>query len=138
MRKSVTTSVALAAAAAAAITGVTTSAFAAPTATRPTALTLHAAHSSVAPRHKDTLTATLRSLGKPVANAPVVLESRAADTRKFGNPTDIGTTDDHGQVAVPVTPGNKKGHKEQYRVVFAGDATHRASHSSVITVTVAG
>jgi len=137
MRKSLTAAVVLSAAAAA-VTGSTTSAFAARPAAHPTTLTLHAAHATIAPKHKDGLTATLRSLGKPVAGAPVVLESRASDTRKFGNPTDIGTTDDHGQVIVPVTPGNKKGHKEQYRVVFAGDATHRASHSSVITITVAG
>jgi len=138
MRKSVTASVVLSAAAAAAITAVTPTAYAARPAAHPTALTLHAAHATVAPKHKDTLTATLRSLGKPLANAAVALESRAAGSHSFGSTTAIGTTDDHGRVVVPVTPGNRKGHKEQYRVVFAGDDTHRASHSSVITVTVTG
>lgn len=124
-------------AAAAAIAGFAASATAAAPAVKPTSLTLHAAHATVAPKHKDSLTATLRSLGKPLAGEPVALESRAAGSRKFANPTPIGTTDSNGHVTVPVVPGNKKGHKEQYRVVFAGDATHKASHSSVITITVA-
>lgn len=137
MRKTLGASVVLAGAAAATIAGMTASAVAAAPAAKPTSLTLHASHASVAPKHKDSLTATLRSHGKPVAGEPVALESRTAGSRAFANPTPIGTTDDKGQVIVPVVPGNSKGHKEQYRVVFAGDATRRASHSSVITVTVA-
>lgn len=119
-----------------AVLGIAASATAAAPPAAPTSLTLHAGHAAVAPRHKDTLTATLRSLGKPVAGEPVTLESRTAGSRRFGNPVDAGTTDSNGQVAVPVAPGNSKGHKEQYRVVFAGDAGHKASHSAVITVTV--
>jgi 5-hydroxyisourate hydrolase-like protein (transthyretin family) len=127
---------ALAVAAAAAV-GFAASAAASAPATRPTSLTLHAAHVTTAPRHKDALTATLRSLGKPVAGEPVTLESRTAGSRAFGNPVDAGTTDSNGQITVPLVPGNSKGHKEQYRVVFAGDATHKGSRSAVITVTVA-
>lgn len=137
MHKSVTAAVAVCAAATT-IAGVAVSASAAVPAVRPTSLTLHAARATVAPKHKDSLTATLRSLGKPVANAAVVLESRTAGSRAFSNPTAVGTTDDNGSVTVPVVPGNKKGHKEQYRVIFAGDAAHHASRSSVITVTVVG
>jgi hypothetical protein len=135
-RMSLLAPVVLASAAAVATLGFAIEAGAAAPTARPTSMTLHAAHATAAPRHKDALTATLRSHGKPLAGEPVTLESRTPGSRRFGNAVDAGTTDANGQVSVPVVPGNSKGHKEQYRVVFAGDATHQASHSAVITVTV--
>jgi 5-hydroxyisourate hydrolase-like protein (transthyretin family) len=112
-------------------------AVAATPAAKPTTLALKAAHATVAPKHKVSLTATLKSHGKPVVGASVSLESRSAGSRKFGNPVAIdGVTDANGRIVVPVVPGNKKGHKQQYEVTFAGDAQHKASHSSVITITV--
>jgi hypothetical protein len=115
----------------------TTSAVAATPAARPTSLTLKAAHAAVAPKHKISLTATLKSSGKPVAGETLYLVSRTAGSKKFGNPVAIDSvTDANGRLTVPVIPGNKKGHKQQYEVTFTGDAQHKASHSSVITVTV--
>jgi len=46
------------------------------------------------------------------------------------------TTDSKGHVALTVTPGTRKGQKEQYELVFAGTTAIKASHSSVITITV--
>jgi 5-hydroxyisourate hydrolase-like protein (transthyretin family) len=122
---------------AAATTLVAAPALAAAPAVKPTALTLKAAHATVAPKHKVSLTATLKSQGKPVAGASVSLESRSQGSTKFGNPVPVdGVTDAAGRITVPVVPGNKKGHKQQYEVTFAGDAQHKASHSRVITITV--
>ena len=46
------------------------------------------------------------------------------------------TTDSKGHVALTVTPGTRKGPKEQYELVFAGTTAIKASHNSVITITV--
>lgn len=46
------------------------------------------------------------------------------------------TTDSKGKVVLTVVPGKKKGQKEQYELIFAGSATNKASHGSVITLTV--
>jgi hypothetical protein len=107
-----------------------------PTHDKSTNVLLRAARSTVAPKHKVSLTATLKSAKHRLAGEELWLEKRDAGTHKFGNPVDIGTTDSNGQVTVPVVPGNHKGAKEQYRVVFQGDTGYKASHSSVITVTV--
>jgi hypothetical protein len=102
-----------------------------------TKVLLKAGRSSVAPKHKVSLTATLESAKHRLSGEDLWLETRDAAGRKFGNPVDLGTTDSSGQITVPVTPGNHKGTKTQYRVVFQGDTGYKASHSRVITITVA-
>ena len=101
-----------------------------------TSVLLKAAKTSVAPKHKTALTATLKSGKHRLAGEELWLEKRDAGTHKFGSPVDIGATDSDGKVTLPVVPGNHKGHKEQYRVVFQGDSGWKASHSAVVTVTV--
>lgn len=113
--------------------------FAAPafaaTAATPTSLALKAAKSTVAPNQKDTLTGTLKAGSKALAGESVKLEKRAAGAKSFTLVT-TKKTDSKGHVTLVVTPGSKKGGKEQYELVFAGTKTYKASHSSVITVTV--
>jgi hypothetical protein len=102
-----------------------------------TNVVLEAGRSTVAPKHKVSLTATLKSAKHRLAGEELWLESRDAASRRFGNPVDMGTTDANGQVTVPVAPGNHKGTKAQYRVVFRADTGYKGSHSRVITITVA-
>ena len=108
-----------------------------PTHDKSTSVLLRAARATVAPKHKVSLTATLKSAKGHLAGQELWLEQRDAGTHKFGNPVDLGVTDPDGQVAVPVVPGNHQGDKQQYRVVFQGATGYKASHSSVITITVA-
>ena len=118
------------------VTALAASPALATTTTHPTSLTLKAAHASVAPKHKDRLTATLKAGTHRLAGEPVYLESRSAGAKKFSAPVSIGTTDAKGTVSVSVVPGRRKGHREQYRVIFKGDAKYGRSHSAVITLTV--
>lgn len=113
----------------------TAPAFAATPAARPTALTLKAAKSTVAPKQKDTLTGLLKSGTKALAGQSVKLEKRAAGARSF-TVVATKTTDSKGHVVLTVTPGTRKGQKEQYELVFAGTKSYKASHSSIITITV--
>jgi hypothetical protein len=108
-----------------------------PTHDKPTNVVLKAGRSTVAPKHKLSLTATLKSARHRLAGEELWLQTRDAASHKFGNPIDVGPTDANGQVTVPVSPGNHKGTKTQYRLVFQGDTGYKASHSSVITITVA-
>ena len=110
-------------------------ALAATTAAKPSSLTLKAAKSMVAPKAKDTLTGTLKSGTKVLANEPVKLEKRAAGAKSF-TIVSTKTTDAKGKVVLTVTPGMRKGQKEQYELVFAGTKAFKASHSSIITITV--
>jgi len=105
------------------------------TAAKPTSLTLKASHTSVAPKAKDTLTATLRSGRTAVANESVKLEKRAAGAKSW-TLVSAKTTNAKGQTSWSVVPGTKKGQKEQYELVFSGNKSYKASHSSIITVTV--
>ena len=109
-------------------------------AVKPTSITLKATHATTAPKHKVSLTATLKAGRKRLEGETLYLEKRDAATHKFGDPVAISApTDANGQTSVPVTLGNKKGHKdqkEQYRVVFQGDSADKASRSGVITITV--
>lgn len=101
----------------------------------PTSVSLKAAHSSVAPKHKDTLTGTLKSGGRALAGQTVVLEQRAAGSKGFAVVAQKAT-DAQGHVSLSVVPGTRKGQKEQYELVFRGTQAYKASHSSVITLTV--
>ena len=112
-------------------------AFASAPAKTPTSLTLKAAHASVAPKHKDALTLTLKAGNKRLAGETVYVEKRTAGAAKFGKLVMLSKqTDAKGQVTFSVVPGTKKGHKEQYEVVFKGTSKYKASHSHVLTVTV--
>lgn len=102
---------------------------------QPTSLTLKAAKSTVAPRQKDTLTGTLKSGNKALAGQSVSLLERAPGAKHWSVVT-TKTTDSLGHVALTVTPGRRKGQKEQYEVLFKGTSSYKGSHSSVITVTV--
>jgi hypothetical protein len=104
-------------------------------AAQPTSLTLKAAHTTVAPKAKDTLTGTLKSGTKRLSGEPIRLERRAAGTKSF-TLVSTKTTNANGQVTYTVVPGTRKGQKEQYMLVFAGNNSYKASHSSVITITV--
>jgi hypothetical protein len=105
------------------------------TAAKPTSLTLKAAKTTVAPKAKDSLTGTLKSGSKTLGNEPVKLERRARGAKSF---TMVSTkrTNGKGKVVYSVVPGTKKGQKEQYILVFPGNKAYKASHSSVITVSV--
>jgi len=41
-----------------------------------------------------------------------------------------------GKVILTIVPGTRKGQKEQYELLFAANATLKASHSSIISITV--
>lgn len=78
-------------------------------------------------KHKsDVINGLLRSGRHGVAGATIVLESRTAKT-KFAVVASA-TTDAHGLVSFTVSPTTRTA----YKLVFKGDATHRASHSAVI------
>jgi 5-hydroxyisourate hydrolase-like protein (transthyretin family) len=127
------------AAAVAAIGGLAvTPAFAASRIATPTSLTIKAAHSTVAPKAKDTLTGLLKSGNTPLAGKTVSLMRRAAGGKTFTLVSNK-VTDSKGRVVLTAVPGTKKGH-EQYELVYkggkAGAITYKASHSQIITISV--
>ncbi|MFZ2058663.1 MAG: hypothetical protein WAV54_14755 [Acidimicrobiales bacterium] len=109
---------------------------------KPTSITLKASKATVAPKHKVSLTATLKSGKSPLADEQLCLQSRTPSTTggwsSWGSCANFASlTNSKGQVGVNgVVPGNKKGAKTQYEVVFPGATGYKASHSPVITVTV--
>ena len=83
--------------------------------------------------HKaDALTGVLESRRKGLAGETITLQSRTGTHRKF-TAVATGTTDSNGSVTFTIAV---PAHTTQYRMVFAGDATHRGSHSNTITITV--
>jgi len=77
--------------------------------------------------HKsDVINGLLRSRHHGVAGATIVLESRTGHA-KFAAVASA-TTGAHGLVSFTVTPTTRTA----YKLIFKGDATHRASHSNVI------
>jgi hypothetical protein len=77
--------------------------------------------------HKtDVINGLLRSRHHAVAGASIALECRTAHT-KFATVASA-TTDAKGKVSFTVTPTTRTACK----LVFAGDATHRRSHSDVV------
>jgi len=77
--------------------------------------------------HKtDVINGQLRSKHHGVAGESIALECRTAHT-KFAT-VGTATTDANGKVSFTVTPTKRTACK----LVFAGDATHRKSHSSVV------
>lgn len=78
-------------------------------------------------KHKsDVINGLLRSGRHGVAGAAIVLESRTAKTKWAAVASAM--TDAHGLVSFTVSPTTRTA----YKLVFKGDATHRASHSAVI------
>ena len=79
--------------------------------------------------HKsDVINGLLRSRRHGLAGETIVLESRTAH-HKWGVASSA-KTNAHGLVGFTVTPVGRT----FYKLVFAGDATHRASHSAVIVL----
>ena len=113
-----------------------TPALAAGSTAKPTSLTMKATKSSVLPSQKDTLTGVLKNGTHVVADQTVVLEKRAAGAKNW---IVVATrkTNAKGAVALVVTPGTKKGQKEQYELAFPGNKAYAGSHSAIITLTVA-
>lgn len=97
-----------------------------------THLTLKATQQKVTPndKFKATVVATLRAKHDRLAGEPVELFQRA----KGASWVDTGTgatTDPNGAASFSFTQGAAK---QQYRVVFAGDATYHGSRSGAITI----
>jgi hypothetical protein len=108
---------------------------------KPTQLILKATRSTVAPKHKMSLTATLKSGHQRLANEQTCLQSRTKSSTGSWGPwgacMNLAPTDANGQVQVTgVVPRNGKGTKEQFEVLFGGvSGQYKASHSAIITVT---
>ena len=92
--------------------------------------TLHVSNKLVAHNHHraDALTGVLRSHRKGVAAETITLEGRAGAHRKWVA-MGTGTTGSDGSVTFTVALPSKK---TQFEMVFAGDSTHRKSHSNVV------
>lgn len=79
--------------------------------------------------HKsDVINGLLRSRRHGLAGETILLESRTAHHRF--DAVGSATTNAHGLVSFTVTPTART----FYKLVFKGDATHRASHSAVIVL----
>ena len=79
--------------------------------------------------HVDAVTGVLSSDDKGVSGETVALEARMGVKQRW-KVVATGTTGTNGAITEDVTPTAKT----QFRYVFAGDSTHRASHSNVITL----
>jgi len=80
--------------------------------------------------HVDAVTGVLSSDGTGVAHETVALEARMGVTPRW-KVVGAGTTGTNGAITFTlVTPKVKT----QFKLVFAGDSTYRASHSNVITL----
>jgi hypothetical protein len=94
--------------------------------------TLHISNKVIARHHHhgDALTGVLRSHRKGVAGETITLEGRAGTHRKWIVVT-TGTTGTDGTVTFTIWKPTKT---VQFEMVFAGDSTHRKSHSNVISI----
>jgi hypothetical protein len=79
--------------------------------------------------HVDAVTGVLSSDDAGVANETVALEARMGVTPRW-KVVATGTTGTSGAITFDVTPKVKT----QFKYVFAGDSTYRASHSNVVTL----
>jgi hypothetical protein len=79
--------------------------------------------------HVDAVTGVLSSDHKGVAGETVALEARTGITPRW-KVVATGATGTGGAITFDVTPKAKM----QFKYVFAGDSTYRASHSNVITL----
>jgi hypothetical protein len=92
--------------------------------------TLHLSNKVIAHNHHhaDAFTGVLRSHRKGLAAETVTLEGRAGTHRKWVAIA-TGTTGSDGSVTFTVALPTRK---TQFEMVFAGDSTHRKSHSNVV------
>ena len=79
--------------------------------------------------HFDAVTGVLSSDHKGVAGETVALEARTGVTPRW-KVVATSATSTGGTITFDVTPKAKM----QFKYVFAGDSTYRASHSNVITL----
>jgi hypothetical protein len=79
--------------------------------------------------HIDAVTGVLSSDHKGVAGEAIALEARTGVTPRW-KVVATGATGTGGAITFDVTPKAKM----QFKYVFAGDSTYRASHSNVITL----
>ncbi len=79
--------------------------------------------------HADVINGVLSSDGTGLANETVTLEARSGVKPRW-TVVATGTTAAGGTVSFTVSPKVKT----QYQLVFAGDSTHKASDSNVITL----
>jgi hypothetical protein len=96
---------------------------------QPTTLSIRNKAIAHGKHHADALTGVLSSHRKGVANATVTLDTRKGKKPRWAA-AGTGTTGTDGSVTFTVAPTAKT----QYKLVFAGDSTHRKSHSNVITL----
>lgn len=82
-------------------------------------------------KYKATITGTLRSHRAPVANEMIGINERDKGTKKWTATGTTATTDGNGKVVISLVQTDQK---EQYQLVFAGDATYKKSHSGTVTV----
>jgi hypothetical protein len=82
--------------------------------------------------HIDAVTGVLSSDHKGVAGETVALEARTGVAPRW-KVVATGATGTGGALTFDVTPKAKM----QFKYVFAGDSTYRASHSNVITLSPA-
>jgi len=80
--------------------------------------------------HVDAVTGVLSSDGSGVAHETVALEARMGVTPRW-KVVGTGTTGTTGAITFTLVAPKMK---TQFKLVFAGDSTYRASHSNVITV----
>jgi hypothetical protein len=94
--------------------------------------TLHISNKPIAHNHHhaDALTGVLRSHRTGVAAETITLQDRAGKHRKWAVVA-TGTTGADGSVTFTITAPTTK---TQFEMVFAGDSTHRKSHSNVISL----
>jgi hypothetical protein len=81
--------------------------------------------------HADLVSGVLRSHHKGVAGETITLDARTGKKPRWVA-SGTATTGADGSVSFTVAPTVRT----QYKLVFAGDSTHRKSHSNVITVKV--
>jgi hypothetical protein len=94
--------------------------------------TLHISNKVVAHNHHhaDALTGVLRSHRKGVAAETITLQDRAGKHRKWVVVA-TATTGSDGSVTITIAAPTVK---TQFEMVFAGDSTHRKTHSNVISL----
>jgi hypothetical protein len=98
-----------------------------------THLTVKAAQERVTKndKFKATVVATLRAKKAGLADEPVELLQRDKGATKWVDTGTGATTDANGAASFAFIQAEAK---QQYRVVFAGDATYAKSHSGTITI----
>jgi hypothetical protein len=79
--------------------------------------------------HADAISGVLSSDGAGLANETVTLEDRSGVKPRW-TVVATGTTGTGGTISFTVSPKVKT----QYQLVFAGDATYKASESNVVTL----